>query len=202
MSLSPAALALAEKLERVGAANPASIKAVENELRFSFPPGYADFASLADGAEGFVGEAYLSMWPVNRLVALNAMVNVSRFAPGMVLFATDGGTQAYAFDGRQTPVSIVEVHIVTLRWSEATPLATDFEAFLRHLSGDQLISTSRPRLDLLRHNTWEVHPIVLGGSPEDPKNRQVVGLETMLQFAAYWNDVILRMDEQERGQVR
>jgi hypothetical protein len=40
---------------------------------------------------------------------------------------------------------------------------------------------------------WQIQPVILGGSPTDPKNRMVVPLRDMLKFAVFWTEQVVQM---------
>jgi hypothetical protein len=45
---------------------------------------------------------------------------------------------------------------------------------------------------------FEVTPIVLGGSPTDPKNKMVLTRDQHIQAVRYWNKVISELRAQQR----
>jgi hypothetical protein len=65
------------------------------------PTDYLRFLRQANGGEGFVGkEVYLVLWRVEELAGMNAAYHVAEFAPGLLIFGSDGGDEAFAFDLR------------------------------------------------------------------------------------------------------
>ena len=68
------------------------IDQVEGDLGFAFPADYRMFITRHNGAEGDIGLAsYVQLWPVQELPKQNRIAQVSIFAPGLVLFGSDGG---------------------------------------------------------------------------------------------------------------
>jgi hypothetical protein len=104
--------------------------------RFGFEPplGYLDFMRRSNGGEGFVGARYLILWPLEGLSEQNARYEVTQFAPGLFLFGSSGGGEAYAFDLRQTESTIVSVPFVGMGLKEARPSGATFDAFLEQLA--------------------------------------------------------------------
>ncbi len=49
-----------------------SLQNVQAELGFKFPEEYADFLLESNGAEGVIGNAYLVLWPLERIKPLRA----------------------------------------------------------------------------------------------------------------------------------
>lgn len=49
--------------------------------------------------------------------------------------------------------------------------------------------------------TFEIHPIILGGSPTDPDNKAVLTREEHIEAVRYWNRIIraLRQNVEKRN---
>jgi hypothetical protein len=75
------------------------VRSVERATGVVFPADYVDFMTESNGAEGPIGNsaAYLSLWPIEKIVPLNADYRAAEFWPGLVLFGSDGGGEAYGF---------------------------------------------------------------------------------------------------------
>ncbi|WP_438016235.1 SMI1/KNR4 family protein [Sorangium sp. So ce315] len=99
-----------------------------------FPPGYIEFMQRSDGAEGPVGRKgrYLVLWPVASIIDLNEQYHVDEFAPHLLAFGSDGGGEAFAFDRRTEPATIVRVPFVGL--DDEICYGTRFDDFLARLS--------------------------------------------------------------------
>ncbi len=88
-----------------------------------------------DGGEGFVGDGgYLVLWRLGELGPNNQAYGCAEFAPGLLLFGTDGGGEGYAFDLRDDPPTYVMVPLVGLSVDAAQNCATSFTEFLVYLS--------------------------------------------------------------------
>jgi len=115
-------------------ASPAAIAACEDQLGAKFPEDYVTFLRLANGGEGFVGENQpLILWPVEELTSINDGYHVHDYAPGLLIFGSNGGGDAYGFDTRSPEWPIVELPFVGMSWSDATSVASSFEAFIKYL---------------------------------------------------------------------
>jgi hypothetical protein len=114
-------------------ADVASIRQLETETGLRLPEDYALFLQQADGGEGFIGNAYAILWRIGELREMNTAYQVAEYAPGLFLFGTDGGGEAFAFDMRTAAEPIVSVPFVGMELEVARPMASNFTAFLEAL---------------------------------------------------------------------
>lgn len=115
-------------------ASGAAISNFESESGLRLPAGYKDFLEQSNGGEGFVGESYLMLWPIDQLLKLNEDYEVSKYAPGITLFGSDGGGEAFAFDSTGEVVRIVSIPFIGLDRKYARQVASDFPAFFSEIS--------------------------------------------------------------------
>jgi hypothetical protein len=112
---------------------PDLIAETHRNLGFELPNDYVDFIKRANGADGPFGkDGYLNLWPVHDLRAKNKGYQVDDFAPGLLLFGSDGGGEAFAFDTRDPTLPVVGVPFVGLSLKEIQPLAESFLEFLKN----------------------------------------------------------------------
>jgi hypothetical protein len=130
---------LKELLRRFQTTRPASadeIEAFEREAGVTLPSDYCEFLRFTDGGEGFIGaNSYAMLWKIGELLRLNREYQAHECAPGLLLFGSSGGGEAFAFDqrgGGKTPV--VSVPFVGMDLSGALPLSETFNGFLDHLA--------------------------------------------------------------------
>jgi hypothetical protein len=101
------------------------------DLGFTLPSDYTDYLENADGGEGFLEDGrYLVLWPVEQLVEMNAAYHVHEFAPGLLIFGSDGGDEAFAFDRRSSEMPVVTVPFIGMELSAVRILAPNFKLFL------------------------------------------------------------------------
>ena len=106
----------------------------EKLLKVKLPLEYVAFLKTANGGEGFIGKrAYIILWGVEELAYLNQAYEVQDYVPGLLLFGSDGGGEAYGFDTRTPPWQTVEVPFVGMAWELARPRGATFSAFLERL---------------------------------------------------------------------
>ena len=110
----------------------------EKHFRCSLPVQYRRFLSEQDGGEGFVGDQYLILWRASELVEFNREYESEKYAPGLLLFGSNGGGEAFAFDTRDNSMQIVMVPFVGMSLKDAAPIADSFENFLFKLADGTL----------------------------------------------------------------
>src|SRR5258708_17677217 len=110
-----------------------SLGALQNELLTQLPRGFAEFLLHSNRAEGAICKGYVILWCAERIAKLNEAYAVQEFAPGLLLFGTDGGNMGYGFDIRSDSTTVVETPLVGMDWSETRTVASDFAEFLMFL---------------------------------------------------------------------
>jgi hypothetical protein len=110
---------------------------------FELPDDYLQFLAQMNGGEGFVGNNFLMAWPVEDLIQFNKDYVVDEAAPGLFLFGSSGGGEAFAFDTRPLSPPIVAVPFVVISLEDAKVIAPNFNAFLQHLYQSESLFSSR-----------------------------------------------------------
>jgi len=85
-----------------------------------------------NGGEGFVGKNFLRVWPVEDLIQANKDLLVNEGAPGLFLFGSNGGGEAFAFDTRSAPPPVVAVPFI-VGLEDVIAISPTFGSFLQHL---------------------------------------------------------------------
>lgn len=125
---------LLARLNRNPPARDDALATFRSRSPFVLPEEYVRFLRSANGGEGFVGPAYLILWRVEELIESNDAYRVAEYAPGLFLFGTNGGGEAFAFDGRDPGKPIVSVPFIPMELDEARRLASGFDDFVRALA--------------------------------------------------------------------
>ncbi len=100
------------------------------------PNEYSDFLQSCNGGEGFIGpNAYVIFWQLGELMEMNTAYEAEEYAPGLFLFGSDGGGDAFAFDMRNPSKPIVSVPFVGMELALAKPMGSSFPDFIEKLSG-------------------------------------------------------------------
>lgn len=111
-----------------------AVRAVVAVLGRSLPSDYLQFIGKHDGGEGFVGNSYLILWKIEELATFNREYQVEQYAPGILLFGSDGGGEGYGFDTREGNMPIVRVPFIGLDLRYATRVADSFDDLLVQLT--------------------------------------------------------------------
>ncbi len=115
---------------------PASADAIhrfEAKSGMRLPEDYVAFLMQSNGGEGFIGTNYATLWRLEELAERNEGYKVADFAPGLFLFGSDGGSEAFAFDKRSDGEQIVLVPFIAMELSKVRALATNFNGFIERL---------------------------------------------------------------------
>ena len=98
------------------------------------PLDYVEFLKRTDGGEGCIGKsAYVMLWAVGELASLNHAYEVQKYAPGLLIFGSDGGGEAFGFDTRNPQWPIVRVPFVGMAWDVARSMGGTFNDFLERI---------------------------------------------------------------------
>lgn len=190
-----------ERLKRLRHAEPPPV-ALVNEfaaMKPALPLDYLQTVQEANGCEGWVGGAWLRLYRLEDVRKINKWYGVDDFAPGLLLFGSNGGGEAFAFDCRQSPVAVLKIPFIPLDFEYAERVAADVAGLMDGIQteGDDAIE---PAVDGPRGmEIHEVTPIVFGGSPTDPKNKVLVPTQAHAELAMFWNRLFRRL-RAERSQ--
>lgn len=111
-----------------------ALQAFQKAAAFHLPQDYVEFLQRTNGGEGLIGQnAYVILWPVEDLLEMNRAYQVDEYAPGLFIFGSDGGGEAFAFDRRSDKMPVVSVPFVGMDLSLIQPLGSGFQAFLEEL---------------------------------------------------------------------
>jgi hypothetical protein len=125
---------LTEKFEKSSGASDSEISQIRLLTRQALPQDYIDFLKKSNGAEGFVKKSYVRIFPVSEIGPANDALEVNEFAPGLIIFASDGADTAYAFDARKDPICIVKVPFIGMSLDEVHFCGNSLTEFLEQLS--------------------------------------------------------------------
>jgi hypothetical protein len=111
---------------------------LSKSLGFSLPESYIDFLQNHNGGEGFIGDNYIILWAAEELADFNREYEVATYAPGVFLFASDGGGEGYGFDLEDAAMPIVRLPFIGMERQYAERVAGNLpELFTRLADSDE-----------------------------------------------------------------
>ncbi|WP_258602373.1 SMI1/KNR4 family protein [Mesorhizobium sp. AR10] len=76
-------------------AEAALVDGLSANLGVTLPKDYTNFLKEHDGGEGFIGDSYIVLFKAEELADFNREYEVEKYAPGILLFASNGGGEGY-----------------------------------------------------------------------------------------------------------
>ncbi len=109
-----------------------AIEELQRRLGVRLPQDYLAFLSKSDGAEGPIGaSSYVALCGVDEVVAENE--GLGGIASGLLIFGSDGGEAAYAFELRSGAMHVVEIPFEVMDVHQPVVIAESFTEFLHYL---------------------------------------------------------------------
>lgn len=167
----------------------AEVARFEASSNFQLPSDYSSFLQITNGGEGYLSPQHFAIvWRLEELMDLNEAYQTRKYAPGLFLFGSNGGGEAFAFD-RGANNCVVNVPFVGMDPSLVKFVCKSFSELVdrRHFMPG-LVEGDAPGpkgLEIL-----EINPVILGGSPTDPANKILVDRKKHIEAVNYWNKMI------------
>lgn len=120
-----------------GPAEMSAIAGLSARVGVAPPESYLEFLRAHNGGEGFIGDNYIVFWKAEELVDFNREYEAETYAPGIFLFASNGGGEGYGFDTLDAAMPIVQIPFVGMDRQHAIPVATDLPDLFARLLMDQ-----------------------------------------------------------------
>ena len=185
--------------------NPRAESAVNQQvvkaLNLDLPSEYLNLFSFMNGGEGFIGDNYCRLYAIENLMPLNEAFLVKEFALELFIFGSNGGGEAFAFNTKSSPFSIVEVPFIPMDLKWAKLLEKTINEYFSHFSNsaDNKVNSVPPSINkaLIGKEIHEIRPVVFGGDPLDPKNKIPLGPEDYAKFVVFWNRIWQNRKHQE-----
>jgi hypothetical protein len=160
----------------------------------ALPKEYLTAVGEFGGREGFLGQTFLRLYRLEELFALNIAYQVPTLLPEVIVFASNGGGEAFAFASFLKQPSVVQVPFVPLCSEYAEHQASSFAEFVRSLC----VSGESPECndEVLGMEIHEVQPICFGGDPTDEANKAFVPPSEHAELCRFWNKKYRQMLDQ------
>jgi Phage integrase, N-terminal SAM-like domain/SMI1 / KNR4 family (SUKH-1) len=141
--------------------------------------------------EGFIGERYVRLYPLEEIASANEAYAIGQYLPNHLLFGSDGCGNAFLFDlsSAERPVLVQPFIPLDLDFTEAR--YPNWSAFLH--AALEVPDRFRPLVANTETHALEVHerhPIVLGGDPTDPGNKMLLPPPTHAEACTFFNNVV------------
>jgi len=168
-------------------ADAGAVDLLSEALGVMLPKNYTAFLKLHNGGEGFIGDSYIILWKAEELADFNRQYEVEKYAPGVLIFASSGGGEAYGFDIQSPSMPIIRVPFVGMAREYAEPVGIDLpDLFPIGESAMHGFLVERPRgMELV-----DIKPAIVGGDPCDPENKTLVTRQQHFELVRFWNRVI------------
>ncbi|WP_244730825.1 SMI1/KNR4 family protein [Mesorhizobium sp. 113-3-3] len=106
-------------------------------LGVALPKDYTDFLKEHNGGEGFIGDSYIVFFKAEELVQFNIEYGVEKYAPGILLFGSNGAGEGYGFDTDDAAMSIVQIPFIGMDRRYADIVARDLADLFARLEEDR-----------------------------------------------------------------
>jgi hypothetical protein len=115
-------------------ASPEVIRELSVRLGVELPADYVALLQCHNGGEGFIGDNYIVLWKAEEVPDFNREYEVHEYAPGILLFGSDGAGEGYGFDTRTPAMPIVRVPFIGMDLRYATPVAANIQEMFLELA--------------------------------------------------------------------
>jgi len=111
------------------------LQQLAGRLGCAVPDDYVEFLRLSNGAEGFVGrDEYIALYSIEDIIKANVEEEFWReYVPGLLLFCSNGGGTAYAFDRRTPDMPVVDTPFIGGGLDYLTPQGNTLSEFIESL---------------------------------------------------------------------
>lgn len=103
----------------------AVVDGLSANLGVTLPKDYTNFLREHNGGEGFIGDSYIILFKAEELVNFNREYEVEKYAPGILLFASNGGGEGYGFDTDDVEMPIVRIPFIFMERQSTERIARD-----------------------------------------------------------------------------
>ncbi|HDS3804125.1 TPA: SMI1/KNR4 family protein [Stenotrophomonas maltophilia] len=117
-----------------GPAAASAVDGLSTRVGFALPESYIEFFKAHDGGEGFIGDGYIIFWRVEEVVDFNREYEAGTYAPGIFLFASNGGGEGYGFDTSDVAMPVVRVPFIGMDRQHAILVARDIPDLFAQLA--------------------------------------------------------------------
>jgi hypothetical protein len=167
----------------------------------NIPLDYLETMRIFNGGEGWINASYIRFYPLEDLSHVNHIYHVQEFLPKMLIFASTGGGEAYAFNFDKPQLMITKIPFIPLDIQYGETISTDFESFILQLASEETENKVIYEIneESFQKEVHEKHPVVFGGDPVDPNNKILVPTDAHAEISYFWNGVFQRTKKEKNG---
>ncbi len=103
-------------------------------LGAALPKDYTDFLKEHNGGEGFIRDSYIIFFKAEELADFNREYEVEKYAPDILLFASNGGGEGYGFDTEDPAMPIVRIPFIGMNRQSAETIARELSDLFSRLA--------------------------------------------------------------------
>ena len=165
------------------------IQEVAKAINLDLPSEYLEIFSFMNGGEGFIGDNFCRLYPLDELVSLNESFSVKEFAPEIFIFGSNGGGEAFAFNIAESPYVIIKIPFIPMDLDFTNLIGQTVSEFFSSFSTSERRTLLEINRDLIGKEIHEKHPVVFGGDPIDPNNKTFVPTKNYAELVVFWNKI-------------
>jgi len=189
--MNPKLLEILEHFHKNPGITTADVEKALRESGLNLSEDYLEIQSFMHGGEGFAGDEYVRLYPLERLAVLNTKLGVNEFAPGLVIFGSDGGGTAWVFDNREESSKVGQVPFIPMDFKYLTICGESISDVIMEMSKGQ---QHNQEPGLIEKEIHEITPVVFGGDPVDPSNKVALSFDEYAEYVVWWNRKYLTME--------
>jgi cell wall assembly regulator SMI1 len=177
-----------------------TLRAAERDIGKILPEDYKTFLLEHNGGDGFIGADYVILWKAEELSKFNDGYEVSKYAPGLLVFGSNGDGDGFAFDTRTSPNLVMQVPFIGMSAADEFRVAGSFNELLERMHEKMVHSSEQPPRSEPKSRgkeIFEVKPVILGGNPTDTENKVALTRDQHMEVVRYWNKVISDLQAQQ-----
>ncbi len=133
--MNPRVFSLLKRCTMRPGAGPPELDRIQRAIGMRLPDDYLELVQESDGVEGFVGDNYLAIWPVEHILTYRKLCDDTPF---IVFFGSNGAGEGYAFDMRAVPAPIVNLPFIGMEEKLIRVLGRSILEFLERLESAPL----------------------------------------------------------------
>lgn len=118
------------RLEIVNKVSIEEVQLVINQLNAEIDKTLLSFIANFNGSSGLIGKNYLMVYSINDIILLNQ--DAQKYIPGVLLFASDGGSEEFGIDYRDG-FKYLRIPSIYCDYSDIVYIGESFDQFYKYI---------------------------------------------------------------------